>query len=93
VENARAAIKSNAASHQAKRELLVALINAERRRAMREKGQWPPPVGTRWALSVADDFAQPAGWPGTWPWPPPNIAENLEKEADVEWFRDAIGKA
>jgi hypothetical protein len=70
VENQRAQLRSTSASLHAKRELLVGLCNAQRRALMFEAGRWPPPVGARWALTLADDITWPEGWPGMWSWPP-----------------------
>ena len=41
------------------REQTVALINAHRRMALAAAGCWPPPPGTRWAITAADDVELP----------------------------------
>lgn len=71
-----------------KRELLRCLVNAERRRWLREAGRLPagrlphepgripPPDG--YALTASDQFGWPPGWPGSWSWPPDNFGDLLD---------------
>lgn len=54
-----------AASEQ--REMLRALINAERRRVLQEAGCWLPPKGSSWALASTDSFEVPPGFSSTAP--------------------------
>jgi hypothetical protein len=87
VENARAASKNTVAEHAAKRQLLVALINAERVRAFRAAGMWSEAVkADQWALRLGDDFAWPEGWPGSWQWPPATFVGALQDPQNVTEF-------
>ena len=79
------------AEHAAKRELLIALINAERVRTFRAAGVWFEAVKTdAWALKNGDDFPWPAGWPGDWAWPPATFWVALDQAHDVATFREQL---
>ena len=91
VENARASIKASSVTHTAKRELLLRLINAQRTLAFRAAGTWHEAVKTtEWALTNADAFDWPKGWPGDWVWPPATFAVPLEQAFDVTAFRELL---
>jgi hypothetical protein len=87
IENARASTRSSAAELFAKREILIGLVNSERRRALVASGMWPPPGGVEhWYLDMSDTIAWPPGWPGLCQWPPASIAHNY-KSGDPTAFR------
>lgn len=97
IENARAA-RVDGDTLAVKRELLLALVNAERRRSLIECGSWPPSAAG-WSLSLADAVEWPEGWPGSWQWPPGDFGERLdaaklrppaERQADREAFRSKL---
>jgi hypothetical protein len=91
VENARAAQKSNAVTNADKHALLVALVNAERSRAIRAADCWSKAKETDvWALRSSDDFPWPEGWPGDWEWPATSFAAELEQASDVTAFREKL---
>jgi hypothetical protein len=69
VENARAAIRNASEALVAKKHLLIALVNGERKRAMHINNAWPPPKGSCWWVNSSDTIPWPRGWPGLWSWP------------------------
>ena len=94
IENARAA-RVDGDQLAGKRDLLLALVNGERRRVLRDAGCGPGAAG--WALSSADDVEWPEGWPGSWAWPPPDFGLRLDaaklhprSEGDREAWRAAL---
>ena len=91
VENARAASKNTVAEHAAKRRLLIALVNSVRTRSFRTAGTWREAVKTdAWALTNADAFDWPKGWPGDWVWPLATFSALLEQDHDVTAFRELL---
>ena len=58
---------------------LIAMINSHRRLALAAAGHWPPPPGTCWALSAADDFETPSCAAAGRQVLPLSIAEMLER--------------
>jgi hypothetical protein len=78
VENARAASKATAVTHQAKRALACRLVNAERKRLLVHVGRWHAAINQQWALTLADDFPWPNdSWPDGVEWPVKNFAREL----------------
>lgn len=55
IENARAQ-RTDLEAEAARHELLIAMINSERRLALSAAGNWPVPRGVRWWLSDGDVF-------------------------------------
>lgn len=79
VENARADVRNASETVQAKRELLVAAVNAARRQTLVAEKQWPQ-RDRQWWLETADKFDWPEGWPGMWQWPPATIAPAYQRK-------------
>ena len=95
IENARAAQKSNAVTFAQKRALLVALVNAERIRALRAAGTWNDVVarGAPWSLESTDTFDWGnSQWLGDWAWPAASFAVGLEQASHerTEAFRQQL---
>jgi hypothetical protein len=91
VENARAAIRDAGDTLTTKRQCLIDLANAERRRWLAQHNQWPAGRET-WALNTSDTFDWPPGWPGMWMWPLPTIGSHYAKNttASLQAFRTML---
>jgi len=91
VENARASAKGADLDNSAKRQLLIALVNAQRSRRLRATGEWNQTVQSRanWTVKDNADLHWPAGWPGTWKWPPDHFSSALQN-ADCEKLIDEL---
>jgi hypothetical protein len=91
VENARAAIRDAGDTLTTKRQCLIDLVNAERRRWLAQHGRWP--AGREpWFLDPTDTFNWPPGWPGMWMWPLPTIGSTYAKNtaASLTTFRSML---
>jgi hypothetical protein len=91
VENARASAKGADLDNSAKRQLLIALVNAQRARKLRLSAQWNQTVQSRadWTLKDTDQLQWPNGWPGTWKWPPDHFSNALQN-ADCSKLVDEL---
>jgi hypothetical protein len=86
VENMRSQIRNAGEQLGMKRQMLVELVNTERRAALVARGAWP--CAQRWWLDTADVFAWPPDWPGMWSWPPSAIADSYRRDAAS--FRETL---
>jgi hypothetical protein len=81
IENRRKSAGQGSDQFALKRELQLRLINAARRHILIEAGVWVDVVrrSERWSLTLDDDFDWLPGWPGSWVWPPPDLAARIER--------------